>query len=226
MSNLWLEAYYGWQPLIHSVLDFRDALDSLNLESKYDSFKGTQKKTDSQVLYYSHFGPKNGEFSKLHVLKTTSYTYRAGVGATFDREIQNHDFDSIFGLTKAQIPISFWELVRFSFIVDYFANVGGLLRNLNPPFQGIVSGTTYQFEYIEAKISYTYLFVTPASGQSIKEERGEGISYDGFKFTRTPIEIGNMYVRPALNPEPWWLGVLNTVLIVLQQQSSWKHMTR
>lgn len=109
----WLEYHFGWEPLVNDIYNavgfLNDPLPSVRLRGK-----GT-----SVVHWVENQGPSQDEYTHMHRI-----TYGADV-AVYDPDL--------FLLNKAGLlnpALVAWELVPFSFVIDWFVNLGGWLASL------------------------------------------------------------------------------------------------
>jgi len=138
LSNTWLEYQYGISPLISDLDNGMTAYRRLTTdESQYKKISGTGEQT-----YHNSFGstttPLDGSGLTLQVnsivrtVKQQRYkglvmrrfhTSAPAVPDSFD------EFNRIFGLkmTIENFVPTAWELLPYSFLVDYFANVGDII---------------------------------------------------------------------------------------------------
>jgi hypothetical protein len=131
-ANNFLEYHFGWEPLIR---DIHDAADVVNNPLKtFERAKGKGPST-YYVPNYTNIGGS--------VFDTTTYLYK--YAAYQGGRVQSitsgiaHTLDQ-FGLIN---PLSIaWELVPFSFVVDWFVNVGDVLASYSD-FAGITLTDTY-----------------------------------------------------------------------------------
>lgn len=133
-ANNWLEYHFGWTPLIH---DIYDAVEVVNNPLK--SFQPTRgvgrEARDAGVIY------QEDTYTICAAMRYQQYV--TGQGATV-QAISNDTYHTLeqFGLLN---PLSIaWELVPFSFIVDWFANVGDVLR-AHSDFAGMTLVNRYIF---------------------------------------------------------------------------------
>lgn len=122
ISNLWLEYRYGWMPLVHSIYDAVD-----NTLREYQNTTMLVKGRSSWKDYVHDYTVTEGALgSRKAIRKYNEYSCRTELGLTFmppplsQQMIQN--WTSVNPLSTA------WELLPFSFVADWFVNVGDQLR--------------------------------------------------------------------------------------------------
>jgi len=119
-SNAWLEFTYGWKPLASTV--YGAAEESLRLViNKIEHHRGRASEVvvPAYVTLETIWGPLN-----LPVVSGgIKYSCTLGVSLTTDQN------DPARWSTLNPLGIA-WELMPYSFVVDWFYNVGGFLRSV------------------------------------------------------------------------------------------------
>jgi hypothetical protein len=127
----WLEANFGWKPLFHDIDDALTLLLTKDGEEKYAHINGSGKLIPSQsftaespysaspcaVMYADETRSTvivkyRGEIR----LKQRSPVHRARVG---------------LGLSLDNFVPTLWELVPYSFLIDYFTNIGDIVNAMS-----------------------------------------------------------------------------------------------
>lgn len=125
-SGLWLQYYFGWKPLISDIQVaskvFSESLPAQNYTGKgYGSMS-----RDTSPMF-----DRNGYYEGFRF----EYFVSVKMGCT---AVVNDSAPIIFSRFGVTDPLSFfWELMPFSWAVDYVFNVGQLLSNMEPQFPGI-----------------------------------------------------------------------------------------
>lgn len=128
LANNWLAYQYGWKPLVSDAVGL--------VETHRDQMRSTQKQRYRIVAQKTYVGTGKRTLSNFcvtnnHALSfdTTTYVARAGllleVSSTIDK------FKASVGLSAGDVLSTAWELVPFSFVFDWFVDVGTWLGNLN-----------------------------------------------------------------------------------------------
>jgi hypothetical protein len=123
LQDSYLEYRYGWRPLMYDVESIVKAL-----HHKYNqrlTSRATRTASDSASLVTS--GSSGGVSISLNVSTSYEYTVRAGV--LYEHTLAS---DNAWGTRLSDIPSAAWELVPFSFVVDWFVNVGDYISALTP----------------------------------------------------------------------------------------------
>jgi len=120
-ADFWLEYQYGWKPLMQDMYDGGNLIAQglRNPNSIWLSCSGTGKYSGSEDLY------RPGGVVGFRLKEKYSRDYYAHVKHFYTVSSQLADQIDGFGLFN---PASIaWELVPFSFVVDWFVPVGNLL---------------------------------------------------------------------------------------------------
>lgn len=144
-ANAWLLVTYGWKPLLGSIYGVADNILRNSLASVQ---KLREKSYDSQTtVKNSYFGLGHYGCVCPSVL-TVRRTYGCQIGISVFPS--DSDLSRWTSLNPASIG---WELLPFSFVVDWFLDVGSYLRNVETAFaysNKFHSGYVSEFEKTEA----------------------------------------------------------------------------
>lgn len=143
-AGTWLEYRYGWRPLLSDIdIIAQDALVKRGHCERHklvaragrggsQDWSGSWKPTDAI--------DRAGSIS----MKRTS---SRNVGVVY--EVKNRTSQDVirklYGLRVRDVPATLWELVPYSFVIDWFTNVGDWIQAISPdPFISVVgTWTTY-----------------------------------------------------------------------------------
>jgi hypothetical protein len=135
-ADAWLEYRYGWKPLIMDMDTIVQS--SFRLFAENDQKRLVVRAGDGFTENVS--GSWSAQGSTLGAGQTTSGTRsytrecRIGVGVIYD--IQSHSLSdkmaALFGTRARDVPATLWELTPYSFVVDWFVNVGDWLQMVTP----------------------------------------------------------------------------------------------
>lgn len=133
LSSAWLEYRYGFQPLMYDISDLTTSLAAqkrlpfvvLRCSSKTE-LKCSPKATpfSHSYNYYTVF---EGEYSVQ-----SSCMIKAGYRFKLKDSSYGAFLESSLGLSLRDVPNTVWELIPFSFVVDWFANVGSWIKTICP----------------------------------------------------------------------------------------------
>jgi hypothetical protein len=134
ISQTWLEGTFGWRPFVNDLQDAAKAYNEL-------CYKG-----DQRFLHLRAVGkadPKNVDQVDQNVsfpagssqlVRKTQSTWDEAVcvirgEAKAQANTTTMDKLKIFGLQPSEFIPTAWELLPWSFLVDYFTNIGDILEN-------------------------------------------------------------------------------------------------
>lgn len=122
VSANWLQYRYGIMPLVYSSQDIVKALESLAHRKARYTARGSASDSGSATRQDSYTGTW---ICTRDVLTQRDVTARVGI-------IYEHDFSSTFGLRARDVPGAVWEIVPFSFVLDWFFNIGDFIEAIVP----------------------------------------------------------------------------------------------
>lgn len=173
----WLGLQYGWKPLLQDVHGMAEQLAKVNLRGENCntvrcavSSRASQTFRDVKTTKYPQYAPWLG---------TDEYTQSATQTQTIYQKIWYevssplvHDLSSL-GITNPALVA--WELVPYSFVVDWFLPIGNWLGNLDATnglsFKG--GFTTYHAKY-DALSTITTLLYDKSRVDSVRIRLGSG----------------------------------------------------
>lgn len=112
---------YGWAPLVRDIMTLRTlTLDIMSDPSAVAHARGTAEETwDTSLTNLSI------ERGSVQYITTTGYSFR----------VTDSELYSLGQLGKINPLATSWELVSYSFVVDWFTGIGDFLRSLSVPLQ-------------------------------------------------------------------------------------------
>lgn len=194
-ADLWLQYRYGLMPLLRDIESIQNTLNrKVYVEDNRlrRHKKGVAKKTDTISRVMSGMYTCSMEvttITKTTVTSNTSLYYRIKLDQT-DR--------ARWGLSGEQLPSIAWELVPYSFVVDWFLNVGRWLQALQPtPRLEFVGGCTSQKTLIEVTttVGKPYWGAPSIPLRSFVPSEHKWTSETLIRHVGTPAPV-----LPALNP--------------------------
>lgn len=134
ISGLWLEHSFGWKPLINDVFDASKAYRSLGKPRQKIISAGAAdtKDTTSSLTWGNGIYAAGSSGATRHSVSsisrdTTIVRYKGKLQAQV--EMTQWDNWALFGFTPSEFIPTAWELLPWSFLVDYFTNVGDILAS-------------------------------------------------------------------------------------------------
>lgn len=195
-SKVWLNYSFAVSPTIN---DIGNLCEAIGQHASREDFVGRYSGTHETRGYVTRGNSDSTTIGSIWLVETTpgrmSYTYRvkytAGVNFTM-RSANNYgplaDFNRDFGLNMGQLIPTAWELVPFSWVVDYFTTTGALLEDV---FSSDAVNTIYLtrsniFSY-EFKEHFKATQQTSPVKPVISLPKSWTDSYSGVSIVRTPL---------------------------------------
>lgn len=128
-AETWLEYSFGWAPLVNDV---RDGIDYLQRRGK-PLLSQTQyvRGSDFSIVPSAQTAVEITPFASLVTQKVTynqNVIHHIFYGVVGIKDVQRRGGDaSLLGLTWSDVPSTAWELIPWSFLIDYFTNVGSVI---------------------------------------------------------------------------------------------------
>lgn len=124
-ADTWLEYSFGWAPLVNDAkaaaeLLTKDPMGEYQYISGRDSQKWTSNPDNSShyQFYLCHFRVRSRSQNEV------SIRYQGAAGA----ENNPPAFPEVMGLSWSNVLPTVWELIPYSFLIDYFSNVGKVIE--------------------------------------------------------------------------------------------------
>lgn len=124
-TSRWLEWRYGWGPM---VMDIVSALKALNKQREIRRFMVRGSAKDEKTRSYTTTSVKGYGTHTFRVDVSHSRTARAYVLY----EVSNEPLARLQDFGVFDFPASAWELLPWSFVVDWFVPVGDWIKALTP----------------------------------------------------------------------------------------------
>lgn len=174
IADNWLELQYGWKPLLSDMHEAASAFADKADKQRSQTVRATVVSTKSSSDFMANNYMTNAEATRLMAYKVTM--------------VEEMPMSRSLGLENpAGIA---WELIPYSFVVDWFIPIGSYLENLSqiPQLNGICV-TTAKTEY-------------KCTTDSLGPYSGCHTDYSGIVLSRT-VAPGISVVRPAFDAGPF-----------------------
>lgn len=173
MSSEYLSLRYGWRPLIMDIQSIAKLIDTFHEKKKrYSERCGTQyvsNNSSERTLW-------NGQFM-WHIVTTNKITTKVRGSVVADITIPKLQFNPI---------VTAWELVPFSFVLDWFLSVGRALLAIScvHAAEQTTSAYGYQLEVQRSMYTYTDQWYSTWTGTAVQTA-----SCNAVRQVRTPCPI-------------------------------------
>jgi hypothetical protein len=133
-SDAWLEYRYGWRPL---VLDTATIIEKAHTVMDSPAKRGlvARSSVGDRVDSTSHYTDLDGGYGrKFKGTISLSQDIRVSAGVRYNVASQTtgENLSSLFGTRPRDVPGLIWDLIPYSFVVDWFVDVGGWLEAVTP----------------------------------------------------------------------------------------------
>jgi hypothetical protein len=199
LSQHWLEYKYGWQPLLQ---DAYGAAELLSQHAREDgvSYSSTGKGTAREQSYVNS-PPAPYIRESMQLVKSSVH-----IGVTYRLDDESRAGLASTGLSNPALLA--WELLPYSFVVDWFVPVGGFLQALDA-FSGFTFRDGYVVRFSKKQYQLTCMgneYVENfGTYKTYRSEQGS-CTYELVKFDRVRLDsfpsVGLPYFKNPLGGEP------------------------
>lgn len=125
--NRWLELRYGWTPLVFEVQGAIKALNRTQENPPRATSRGFEHAEGTNSVLHQWNGGSASGLQDFRFVREKTLDVRAYALYTADLKFQRaRDFG------VSELPLALWELVPYSFVVDWFVNIGNWIEALTP----------------------------------------------------------------------------------------------
>ena len=155
IRDRWLELRYGIRPLVYDIINWCRAFQA---NMAYTRFKGTSRAMleSTKTTSYTSRGSSGGGNFTVRTDTDSYYDVSAGCLAQLDLAEVNSLSYQLGGTRLLQTA---WELIPYSFVVDWFYNVGKTIDSWIPQPGVTTLGTwrtvCYHREFVETTTGFT-----------------------------------------------------------------------
>ncbi|DAD51512.1 TPA_asm: maturation protein [ssRNA phage Gephyllon.2_11] len=210
IADTWLEHTYGWQPLVSDVSDAMD-LRTAQPYAVFENISGRGKSTPTNLITK---GARTSSF--LRVLY--NFVNSVNVEVKYKGQIgfwnNPPNFGEQMGLSWSNALPTAWELIPYSFLVDYFSNVGKVIDGISTGRVDLAWGTKLTWVKSECQVSDTRIDQawlsanTPTGAHSSGSASGGGDASSWSLFARRTVSnisfgIGDMHLKLPGSNTKW-----------------------
>lgn len=225
LAGLWLEHAFGWAPLINDIGNAFTALEKYNSDPVYSKMitavgKQTKEQTKPSTSGWNAphhdlwFTGRVREYLAQKVKIRGKYVRtRTEVAALSATERMNE----AFGLSLNQFVPAAWELLPWSFLVDYFTNIGDMLEQ---SFTDLRHLAWVQMTQVDDGIWENEMFLDVAMTKSQIDSPGWSKFVSSYESSPAKLRI----TRRSFNRAAGGLGVSNFQLELPGRPQQWLNM--
>jgi hypothetical protein len=162
-TGLWLQYRYGIRPLVSSVNSVVKALNEIRVK-KRKTYRGKYNLNRSNSIPFDL--PDQGMVHQCRESQSDVINIRAGI---LIEELVS--LRTSLGVDASGMLALPWELVPFSFVADWFVNVGSFLTAISPALTKSPLGTWYTIQREQRRL-IEMLGTTTSPGSGISVVRG------------------------------------------------------
>lgn len=156
-SDSWLEASFGWRPLIGDISDATRTISSLAINTRGVPFHVTSKQTKIRPL--SGWSELAGGGVSCMYRSSAIFEATSRISGSIREEGGVSGLPARFALFPFDFVPAAWELLPWSFLIDYFTNIGNIFDAVAV---GSRTGYVYLNETTRQIVNTSYEFrVTP-----------------------------------------------------------------
>lgn len=150
-ADIWLEYRYGWKPLL---MDCDTILEEILVRRNRESWARLVARASEDASYnYTHgFSsvPFSGDWRASGTLHR-DHKMKVSAGVMYVPSGSQHDILKFLGMRPNDLPSTFWNIIPYSFVVDWFANVGTWIEAItpNPSVRVVMSWVTIVDEIVD-----------------------------------------------------------------------------
>lgn len=141
LSDMWLEYSFGWSPFINDIESASKELTRIaneGVETKRVQGGGRAVSKNRVVDYTSHTAGGITQYFDLMAEAEYDFRYKGSVKVKSALSSPIAGVAEKLGFTFSQFVPTIWELIPWSFCVDYFTNVGDVLSAVSFPRSDLV----------------------------------------------------------------------------------------
>jgi hypothetical protein len=186
-SQAWLTYGFGIRPLVDDTKAVAEAIGNY-FDRKDTSIRDSASAKKTWLSHYKT-GPYTGiNGASIYHAATLHHTlsYRWYCGGVADIQTANdYTLAKHLGFTGSELIPTFWELVPYSWVVDYFTTIGSYLEDVFSVLPGSMFYSGYTRRY-EVKASILNYWIKDNQYWDIDPRNGTG-EFERFEFQRVPL---------------------------------------
>lgn len=195
ISDAWLTGRYGFRPLAYDIRDLSELVEKTFGESQEKKYQSARAGL-SEVGEWAHYRTSSSSFW------TTDITYRDQI--TYDLSFRGSvTSDLIGGLTNVDnnLLVTAWELIPFSFVIDWFVNVGTAIAVQEFLLKSRQWTASYGYKITGSVRRHIHVAPAPRSGVTIHYMIPPSNSLSFERVVRIPTTVSNLPTwRVRLDP--------------------------
>lgn len=209
LRDLYLEGRYGWRPLVYDLIDLHEAVNLLQDEKRH-RFSETKGTTTHEVKSYEE-GPFSQGGCQFYVNHTDVITtgVRGHVVADIDPPAM-----------RLNPMVTGWELVPYSFVIDWGLKVGIWLEAMSLALfaKGYVASGGYKIT-IKRSSTFTRYVANPAYYSQTLTYGSLGAKCSGSLLYRVPMKVS---LRPHVSVDLSVDKLMDVIELIRHKKSTFR----
>jgi len=137
LAEVYLEFNFGWAPLASTVAQAAVGLQNREEFAIYKPFKATGKSlSDDSKINTTASGPEGIVLRATGWRRAETSVVYKGVWKS-SLPVDRRAVQDVLGLRPSNVIPTVWNLIPYSFLIDYVTNVGAIMESLNVPYDGV-----------------------------------------------------------------------------------------
>lgn len=220
MAREWLTYRFGWKQL---YLDIRGTLRAVGKKEKLGTLSATGNVSNNRTETKTFVSFTTGDPTHYTFEETYTHEVRVRCGIFYEG---NANVQSYLGLSKYDILPALWDIIPYSFVVDWVVDVQSYLGSLLPRLLIPVKGTYTTVSHIKnvtrvcTDVDPTYRSVPPSTIWSCTAQpTGSDIVLERSKDRVPTIPPANLVVNPKIR-DLVDIRILDSIALVLNRLGS------
>lgn len=161
MSEVWLEMRYGWRPLYHDIIEINKAIKRMQsaleeplcraYDTEHTSGPSSNYQLNGQPAIENWTGWIGGMSCSARHTSSVEYKIHSSVGVRVTTRTA----------TMADPLVTAWEMVPWSFVLDWFVSVGDIISAFSPFATGRLEYSCVSVETVQSAKSSNRMVAGP-----------------------------------------------------------------
>ncbi len=192
LADTHLEFAFGFQPLESSIASAMVGLQNRDVMGFYQRFFARGKAELSSNADSGVFQADPHATINLSIGSSIKYRYSKTFHGVWAEECQlpKRSIDNVLGLRPRDILPTVWNLIPYSFLVDYFVNIGDIASSVAVPWSGVkwCCGTSRLEGVYDCSYSFAFKPGSLVNLSVLDFESHPGrVRYSRSSFSRLPV---------------------------------------
>jgi hypothetical protein len=197
-AELWLEYRYGWLPVCYALDDSVRALHEENMQFKIGNSHSTFQFSDSEITQDFNTTLQDQYYETV----SAEYSVRGWAAANMENPFGKLGIDPIR---------TTWELVPFSFVIDWFIQIGNWIDAVSPFAVGSTKASGVSIKTTILREMTRNMVWLPASGNEGGVSPEQKVTEEIENYVRYPMEPN----LPGWNPQITPTRIIDAVALAI-----------